>query len=214
MTRKALARKQVSRNPAVTRARILDAAVKGFAAKGFDGARVETIARDAEVNINLVYHYFGNKEALFIAVMEHAYAVIRSHHKDMELRGLPPVDAMRRLVSSTFRMFVDFPELIGLLESENMHEARHIRQSEVVRDLYNPLLDFVGETLARGVSEGIFREGIDPVELFISINAEGYFYISNRHTLAFIIHQELMTEERLREREAHIVDVILRFLAA
>jgi len=213
MTREARARKQVSRNPAVTRARILDAAVKGFAAKGFDGARVEAIAKDANVNINLVYHYFGNKEALFIAVMEHAYAVIRSHHKDMELRSLPPADAMRRLVSSTFRMFVDFPELIGLLGSENMHEARHIRQSDVIRDLYNPLLNFIGETLARGVSDGIFREGIDPVELFISINAEGYFYISNRHTLAFIIHQELMTEERLRQREAHIVDVILRFLS-
>lgn len=213
MSKNIALRKQVSRNPALTRARILDAAVKGFAAKGFDGARVEAIAKDANVNINLVYHYFGNKEALFIAVMEHAYAVIRSHHKDMELRGLPPAEAMRGLVSATFRMFVDFPELIGLLGSENMHEARHIHQSDVIRNLYNPLLDFIGETLARGVSEGIFREGVDPVELFISINAEGYFYISNRHTLAFIIHQDLMAEERLRQREAHIVDVILRFVS-
>ncbi len=213
MTKITASKKQVSRNPAVTRARILDAAIKGFAAKGFDGARVEAIAKDANVNINLVYHYFGNKESLFIAVMEHAYAVIRSHHKDMELRSLPPAEAMRGLASSTFRMFVAFPELIGLLSSENMHEARHIRQSDVIRNLYNPLLDFIKETLARGVSEGIFREGVDPVELFISINAEGYFYISNRHTLGFIIHQDLMTEERLRQREAHIVDVILKFVS-
>jgi len=213
MTDTAVARKPVSRNRAATRARILEAAVSVFAGKGFDGARVEAIAKAANVNINLVYHYFGSKESLFIAVMEHAYSVIRSHHKDMELRNLPPAEAMRRLVSSTFRMFVCFPELIGLLASENIHEARHIRQSKVIRDLYNPLLDFIRETLARGVTERLFRPGIDPVELFISINAEGYFYISNRHTLAFIIHQDLMTEERLRQREAHIVDVILRFIA-
>jgi TetR/AcrR family transcriptional regulator len=214
MTDNALGPKRVNRNPAATRARILESAVTAFAAKGFDGARVEAIARHARVNINLVYHYFGNKDALFIAVMEHAYSVIRSHHKDMELRNLPPVEAMRRLVSSTFRMFVGFPELIGLLSSENMHEARHIQQSAVIRDLYNPLLDFIRETLARGVAEGIFRDGVDPVELFISINAEGYFYISNRHTLAFIIHQDLMAEERLHQREAHIVDLILKFLSS
>ena len=213
MRDKARGSKSAGRNPIATRARILDSAVMAFAAKGFDGARVDTVAKDARVNINLVYHYFGSKEGLFIAVMEHAYSVIRSRHKDMELRNLPPVEAMKRLVTSTFRMFVELPELIGLLGSENMHEGRHIRQSEVIRNLYNPLLDFISETLRRGVAEGVFRTGVDPVDLFISINAEGYFYISNRHTLAFIIHQDLMTEERLNQREAHIVDVILRSLS-
>ncbi|MGF1622419.1 MAG: TetR/AcrR family transcriptional regulator [Rhodomicrobiaceae bacterium] len=200
------------RNSEATRARILDAAVDEFSAKGFDGARVDAVAKAAGVNINLVYHYFSSKEGLFIAVMERAYKTIRTHHKDMELRTLDPATAMAELVRSTFRMFIDHPEIIGLLGSENMHEARHIRKSAEIQTLYNPLLDFIAETLKRGEAEGIFRSGVDPVELFISINAEGYFYLSNRHTLGYILHQDLLATDRLAAREAHIIDVILSFL--
>ena len=201
------------RDAEATRARILAAATDVFAAQGIDGARVEAIARAADVNINLVYYYFGSKEALFLAVMEAAYAALRERHRDMELRTLPPREAMAALVRSTFRMFVEWPAIIGLLASENLHEARHIACSEAIANLYDPLIAFIRDTLEQGVAEGVFREGIDPVELFVSINAEGYFYISNRHTLGLILHQDLMEGARVARREAHIVDVILRFLA-
>lgn len=193
---------------------ILQSATTEFSVKGFDGARVEAIARQAGVNINLVYHYFGNKEALFVAVMEAAYLTIRKHHNDMNLRALDPVSAMSDLVRSTFRMFSGNPHVIGLLSSENMHEASHIRQSEQIRNLYNPLLDFIAETLARGVEQGLFRDGIDPVELFITINAQSYFHLSNRHTLGFILHRDLVSPESLAQREEHVVDVVLSFLRA
>lgn len=194
------------------RLEILQAATDEFSAKGFDGARVDPIARAAGVNINLVYHYFGNKEALFVAVMEAAYLTIRRHHNDMNLRALDPEAAMSDLVRSTFRLFSESPYIIGLLSSENMHRACHIRQSEQIRNLYNPLLDFIDQTLARGVAEGTFRGGVDPVELFISINAQSYFHLSNQHTLSFILHRDLHSAESLVAREAHVVDVILSFL--
>jgi TetR/AcrR family transcriptional regulator len=212
MNKRRDAKKSPPRDAAATKARILDAATSEFSQRGYDGARVSSVSDRAHCNINLVYHYFGNKEELFIAVMEHAYAIIRSHHRDMELRGSPPDEAMRGLIASTFRMFLEFPEAIGLFVSENIHRARHIRNSKLITSIYDPLLEFIQETLDRGVARGIFRAGVDAAELFISINAEGYFYLSNHHTLGVILHQDLMTKDRLRQREAFITDVIMGFL--
>lgn len=206
------ATKKRTRDATASKARILEVAMVEFSKHGYNGARVEAIAQKSKSNINLVYHYFGNKENLFTAVMEQCYAVIRSRHDDFGLRALSPEEAIRRLTISTFRMFIEFPELIGLFDAENVMEAKHIKNSAVIRDLYNPLIEFIDETLKRGTQEGVFRHGIDPVELFLSINAEGYFYLSNRYTLSFILHQSLMNEERLQQREEFIVDVIMRFL--
>jgi TetR/AcrR family transcriptional regulator len=191
---------------------ILDAATKEFAAKGFDGARVESIAREAGVNINLVYHYYGKKEALFIAVMEEAYVTIRTHHNDTNIRALGPEAAMAELVRSTFRFFSSNLYIIGLLNSENMHKACHIQQSEKIGNLYEPLLGLIATTLDRGVADGTFRAGVDPVQLFLTINAESYFHLSNRYTMAFVLGQELTSEEALARREAHVLDVILSYL--
>jgi TetR/AcrR family transcriptional regulator len=57
------------RNPERTRERILSTALKEFAAKGFAGARVDVIARRASINKRMLYHYFGDKEGLFKAVL-------------------------------------------------------------------------------------------------------------------------------------------------
>lgn len=194
------------------RGAILETATREFSARGFDGARVEAIARAAGVNINLVYHYYGKKEALFIAVMEAAYVTIRSHHNDTNIRALDPEAAMIELVRSTFRFFSNNLYIIGLLNSENMHEACHIKQSERIRSLYEPLLGLIATTLDRGVAEGTFREGVDPVQLFLTINAQSYFHLSNRYTMAFVLHQELASEEALARREAHVLEVILSYL--
>lgn len=191
---------------------ILNAATREYSTKGFDGARVEAIAKAAGVNINLIYHYFGNKETLFLAVMEEAYRLIRTHHNDMNLRTLDPVTAMADLVASTFDLFNENRHIIGLLASENVHKACHIRQSDEIEKLYNPLLDFITETLARGVAAGVFRSGVDPVELFITINAQSYFHLSNQHTLGFILHRDLASAENLAARKAHVVDVVVSFL--
>lgn len=191
---------------------ILEAATGEFSTKGYDGARMDTIARQAGVNINLVYHYFGKKEALFIAVMEEAYVKIRTHHNDTNIRALDPEAAMIELIRTTFRFFSNNLYIIGLLNSENMHQACHIRQSEKIGNLYEPLLGLLATALDRGVANGTFREGVDPVQLFLTINAESYFHLSNRYTMAFVLKQELTSDEALARREAHVIEVILSYL--
>jgi TetR/AcrR family transcriptional regulator len=203
---------KAKRDAAGTRRRIVEAATAEFAGKGYDGARVDAIAQRAGVNKNLIYHYFGSKEQLFIAVMEEMYLLMRAHHKELELKQLEPRTAMAALVRATFQLFVEHPEVISLLNSENLHRARHVKKSQAIQSLYNPLLAALHEILERGEAAGVFRTGVDPVDLYISISALGYFYVSNQHTLGFIFGQDLLDERRVEQREAHAVEVILGYL--
>jgi TetR/AcrR family transcriptional regulator len=202
------------RDAEATKAKLLKAATAEFSAKGYDGARVNVIAKSAGVNINLVYHYFGSKDGIYLAALESMYVLIRKHHRDMSLRALPPEEAMAQLVISTFRMFCGTPEAIGILVSENVQQGRFVRSSKLISGLYNTLLEFLKDTLARGVEAGLFRRDVDPVELFITINGLGYFYLSNRYTLGAILHQDLMSPERIAQREAHILSVVMDYLRA
>ena len=103
---------------------------------GYAGARIEAIVGAAGVNISLLYQYFESKEKLFIAVMEGAYGLVRASHRELDVREQPPLQAMEALIRRTFRIFVEHPRIIGLLNSENVHRGRHILKSPYIRSLY------------------------------------------------------------------------------
>ncbi|MBL8700724.1 MAG: TetR family transcriptional regulator [Alphaproteobacteria bacterium] len=199
-----------SRRPEVTRGRILDAATREFSSRGLGGARVDAIATRAGVNKRMLYHYFGNKEALFRAVLENAYEDIRRREEALDLTHLPPEAALRELVTFTFDYFLINPHFIALLNSENLHRARHIRRSGRVGAINNPIVRTLAEVLARGEKAGVFRSGIEPIQLYISIAGVSYFYFSNVHTLSTIFARDLRAPAALKERAAHVVDLMLR----
>ncbi|MGA7803325.1 TetR/AcrR family transcriptional regulator, partial [Bradyrhizobium sp.] len=118
---------KVTRDPEGSRARILDAARVEFVTHGLSGGRVDRIARNSAVNKNLIYHYFGSKDALYLAVLERIYADLRARQQDQHLRALPPVEGMKQLVGSTFDHFVATPDLIRLMSIENIHYAGHLK---------------------------------------------------------------------------------------
>lgn len=200
------------RDPDRTRERIIDAATVEFARYGYDGARVDQIVKRAKISKNLLYHHFGGKEPLFIKVMENAYKLMRDHHRDFQIKDLGPVAGMRSLVSYTFQHFLDHPEIISLLNSENLHKARHIAKSKEIKELYNPLLDTIGELLEDGQREGVFRKGVDPVDLYISLSGISYFYLSNQYTLSTIFNTDLAAAPRIEQRREHMVEVIVGYL--
>jgi len=200
------------RLPGETQRRILASARAEFAEKGFAGARTERIVRVAGVNPNLLYHYFGSKERLFVAVMEEIYGDVRSHHGDLELEALSPQKAIRRLTEATFDLFVASDDVIRLLSTENIHHAEHIRGSERIAHLYDPLLALIERQLDRGREQGTFRAEVDAEELFITITGLSYFYLSNRHTLSVILRTDLNGRARRERRRRHIVDVVLSYL--
>jgi TetR/AcrR family transcriptional regulator len=192
--------------------RILQAAQAEFARKGYDGARVDAITARANVSKNLLYHHFGSKEELYIRVLERTYETLRRRQGDVPLTGLDPVEAMKRLCESTFQVFIDEPDIIVMLNTENLHRGKHIAKSPIIRALYNRLSDAIRTILDEGERLGVFRTGIDPVELYISISALGYFYLSNRFTLSMIFDRDLKKPENLARRKEHIVDMVLSFL--
>jgi TetR/AcrR family transcriptional regulator len=200
--------------PAVnkTRQRILDMATQQFAAKGYDGARVDDIMRLSKVSKNLIYHYFGSKEKLFIAVLEHAYQGMHEHQTTWPLDVKSPIDGIRKLVQSTFSYWRDSPEFIGLLNSENFHKGHHLKKSKLSKAGYTGLLGKIAELLKEGERAGHFRPNVDPVELYISISALAYHYLSNRYTLSYLLDRKLSNEVEMKARVAHIEDIILGYL--
>jgi AcrR family transcriptional regulator len=200
------------RDPEGARARILAAAQAEFAGKGLAGARVDEIARRAGANKRMLYHYFGNKEALFLLTLERAYEQIRTAERALNLARLAPPAAMRRLVGFTFDYLAQNPHFITLLNSENLHEARHLKTSRRIREMHSAMIEMIAGVLHRGAAGGDFRAGIDAVQLFISVTGISYFYFSNRHTLSAIFGRDLMAPAAMRERREHAIDVILEYL--
>ena len=202
------------RDAEATRARILDAAKKEFAKNGLGGARVDDISENAKANKRMIYHYFGNKEGLFQTVLENAYVDIRSAEQKLNLDHLEPKVALERLVRFTWDYYLKNPEFISLVNSENLHRAKHLKKSEVVKVYNRKFVSMVDNILTRGVAAGIFRTGIDPVQLNITIAAIGYYYLTNRFTGSIVFERDLMAKDALEERLSFNIDTILRLVAA
>jgi TetR/AcrR family transcriptional regulator len=202
----------VRRDPARTRERILQAAIGEFSEKGLDGARVDEIARHARANKRLIYHYFGNKEGVFLAVLERAYDDIRQAEASLDLEGLDPETAMRRLTEFSFDYSASNPHFIHLLNCENLYGARHLRQSKRILTMNSPVIEMLRRILDRGQREGVFRKDVDPLQLYVSIAALGYFYLSNNPTISVVFGRDLAGMREVRARREHNVAVILGFL--
>jgi len=200
------------RDAAVTREKILQMAAKEFAAKGYDGARVDSIVARSKISKNLVYHYFESKELLFIEVMERAYLAMRERQNQFGLLGDNPVEDMKTLVLQTIRHFIDHPEFIQLLSTENLHKAEHIRKSKVIPAMFNPLKSALAEILERGKEQGVFRPDSDWVDLYVSISGLGSYSISNRYTLSFVLGVDLGEKERVEARLQHVCDMVMSYL--
>jgi AcrR family transcriptional regulator len=201
-----------TRDPERTAAAILDAAVREFSDKGYGGARVDAIARRAGANKRMLYYYFGAKEALYLAVLERAYAGIRTAEAALHLTERHPIAAMRELALFTWSYFLRHPEFLSLLATENMQKARVLKRSSRIVDLHSPLVSQIRELLSRGAADGCFRQGTDPVTVYLSFASLSCFYLSNRYTLSVIFGRNLGEKAALAAWGDHIADIVLSWL--
>jgi AcrR family transcriptional regulator len=200
------------RNADATQKRILEAARQEFAQLGLGGARVDAIAARAKANKRMIYHYFGNKEQLFTAVLDAAYTDIRMAERALELEKLDPIEAIVRLVRFTWDYYLKHPEFLTFVNSENLHKARHLKHSVAIRALSRTFVEMMRELLERGAAAGVFRPDIDPVQLNITIAAVGYYYLTNRFTGAVVFERDFMTKSALTKRLSFNTDTILRLV--
>jgi AcrR family transcriptional regulator len=197
-------------NPEATQANILEVATAEFADKGLAGARIDLIAEATRTSKRMIYYYFGSKEGLYIAVLEHAYRSIREIESGLHLDELEPVEALRSLVAHTVQYQLAHPEFIRLVMNENMHRGEYLEQSKKIQKLNIPAIDGLRKVYERGVKAKVFRKGIDPIDLHMSISALSVFNVANRYTFSLIFKRDLESKTAQNARCKSIVEMIER----
>ena len=190
------------------------AATRMFARYGYDGATVEKISTAAKSVDRMIYYYFGSKEGLFIAVLEGIYARMADAENELVLDESRPLEALADMVRFVIRYYREHPEFITLLNTENLHQGRHIGKSRRARDYSSPATTLIGRLLEKGQAQGLVRPGIDSVQLYLLIAASGYFHMSNRYTLSAFLGQRIDTPEAVQEWERFITECVLRAIRA
>ncbi|PKA41951.1 TetR/AcrR family transcriptional regulator [Rhizobium sullae] len=199
----------LQRDPERTKAAILEAATREFAENGMGGARVDAIAERAGTNKRMLYHYFGDKEQLYLRVLEEAYVGIRTAERALHIGDRSPEEGIGELALFTWHYFLKHPEFLSLLGTENLHRARWLRQSVRLKELHSHLIGELAQVLERGKKAGVFIENADPLHVYLTIASLGYFYLSNQYTLSTIFGRELLEPSSLNSWEQHIVHVTL-----
>jgi AcrR family transcriptional regulator len=201
------------RDPVKSKQTILQTATDEFCQHGFSGARVETIAAKSRSNMRMIYHYFGNKEGLYLAVLEAAYARLRNREHALDLDRASPVDGIRALIRFTFDFFAANQDVLALINSENTQKGRFLRKLPNVRAMTVPLINSISVLLKSGLQQKRFRPGIDAIQFYVSLVALSQLHILNRHTLSVIFDKDITDAIWLKERRDHVEDVLMGYLA-
>ena len=199
-------------DPERTMADIIEVATREFAEKGLAGARIDVIAEAMRTSKRMIYYYFGSKEGLYIAVLEEAYRRMREIEHGLHLEDLPPEDALRRLVGFTVDYQLANPDFIRLVMTENIHRGEYLAQSKAIQKLNVPAIEGLRRVYERGVAAGVFRSGVDAVDLHMSISALSFFNTANRHTFSLIFKRDFDSPAALIARRDSIIEMVVRFV--
>jgi len=199
-------------DPARTMAEILQVATAEFAAKGLSGARIDAIAEATRTSKRMIYYYYGSKEGLYLAVLEESYRSMRQIESELHLQDLEPEVALRTLVEFTFDHHRSHEDYIRLVMNENMERGAYLAQSKTIRELNVPAIQAIAHLYERGVQKGVFRPGLDPVDIHASISALTFFNVSNQHTFGLIFKDSIQRAEAATVRRASIADMVMRFV--
>jgi AcrR family transcriptional regulator len=208
------ARKEPTRtnDPERTKANILEVAEGEFGEKGLAGARIDAIAAATNTSKRMIYYYFGSKEGLYLAVLEESYRRVRDVEAELHLQDLEPEEALRRLVAFTFDHHLHHESYIRLVMSENINRGEYLAQSPRIQELNVPAIAAIRNLYERGVKAGVFRRGLNPIDIHASISALSFFNVSNRHTFSLIFKLDMTSPAYIAERRENVVEMVVRFM--
>ncbi len=209
------AAKDTRRNdPERTREDILDVATEEFSEFGLSGARVDSIAEKTRTSKRMIYYYYGSKEGLYLAVLERAYRKIRSLEADLQLAELPPEEALRQLIGTTFDHDEQNPDFVRLVSIENIHHAMHMKRSNEIAELNISVIRTIQDIVDRGLKSGDFKRQADAIDLHMLISAFCFFRVSNRYTFGTIFKRDLSETLLYARHKSMITDAVLGYLRA
>jgi AcrR family transcriptional regulator len=199
-------------DPERTKANILEVAAIEFGEKGLAGARIDEIANATQTSKRMIYYYFGSKEGLYLAVLEESYKRVRDIEAELHLQDLEPEQALRRLVAFTFDHHLNHENYIRLVMSENINRGQFLAQSQRIQELNVPAIAAIKHLYDRGVKAGVFRKGLDAVDIHASISALSFFNVSNQHTFGLIFKLDIRSPSYITHRRDNVVEMIVRFM--
>jgi len=132
--------------------RIIAAAREEFSRRGFDGARVDQIARRAGVNKQLLFYYFHSKRGLFGAVLARGAAELEQAFAGLPVSGDHPLERLRAALAAQFDFLAAHPDLVTLLTQAGRSDARP----------FAPAIKRLVVLLAEGQGRGHVRDDLDP----------------------------------------------------
>lgn len=201
------------RDPDAVRRDILAVAREEFVENGLSGARVDDIAARTSTSKRMIYYYFGDKEGLYLAVLEEAYRRVREAELGLDYRVIPPREAMIQLAGLAFDYHAANPGFVRLVMVENIHHARHLKRSKLISELNLSAIRVVGDIYNRGVEAGDFRAGLDPLDIHLTFTAPSFYNVSNRATIHQIFGHDMADTEALQRRRASVIDAVMRFVS-
>ncbi len=199
-------------DPERTKANILEVAATEFGEKGLAGARIDEIAAATQTSKRMIYYYFGSKEGLYLAVLEESYRQVRETEAELHLEDQEPEQALRRLVAFTFDHHLAHENYIRMVMNENINRGQYLAQSQRIQDLNVPAIAAIRRLYERGVEQGIFRPGLDAVDIHASISALSFFNVSNRHTFGLIFKLDTRSAAYVAHRRDSVIEMIVRFV--
>ena len=199
-------------DPDGARRNIVEVATGEFARKGYGGARVDAIAARTRTSKRMIYYYFGDKEGLYLSALENAYQAVRQGEGQLDIEHLPPLEALKRLVEFTFNHHQQHESFIRMVMIENIHHGEYLDRSKTIRQLNVTAIDHIKKLYARGVKEGLFRRGLDPIELHWQISALCFFNVSNRSTFSKIFGRDFGAADAQTALRKNVVDMVVRYV--
>ncbi|QHE86935.1 TetR/AcrR family transcriptional regulator [Hydrogenophaga sp. BPS33] len=200
-------------DPERTMANIMEVAIAEFAEKGLAGARIDEIAAATQTSKRMIYYYFGSKEGLYLAVLEESYRQMREIESQQHLEDLEPEAALRKLVEFTFDHHATHENYIRVVMSENMNRGQYLAQSQTIQQLNVPAISSIRKLYQRGVAAGVFRPGLDAIDIHASISALTFFNVSNRHTFGLIFKRDPSEPKAAAARRAAITEMVVRYVS-
>ncbi|PVM86385.1 TetR family transcriptional regulator [Caulobacter radicis] len=192
----------------------MSAALKEFSQAGFAGARIERIVKAAKCNIRMLYHYFGDKKGLYVAVLEAAYEDLRNREAELKIDFEKPLEGFLELQRFTFEYFEKNPRFEGLLRNENLMQGKFVAQSRKVTETAFPLRRTIERLIESGQEQGLFRDNLDPIQIYVTIAAMSRFHLANGWSLSVTLDTDMSTAEWRRARLQHALDVLEGYLTA
>ena len=203
-----------TQDPQGTQRNIIEVATAEFAEYGLTGARIDEIAAKTKSSKRMIYYYFGDKEGLYLRVLEEAYRKVREVEATLHLDDLEPVEALRTLVEFTFDHHTANEPFIRLVMIENIHHGEYLSRSKAIQGLNVTAIDTIARLYGRGVKSGVFRPGLDPVDLHWQISALCFFNVSNRATFSKIFSRDLKSKKALARLRTQAVETVERYARA